>query len=502
MSIRFTKDNHLASNAADCHREAHGRMRRMPVTRREMLIRAANGFGGLALSTLLMSCQKNDHAAFDGNKSLAISRSRPRSNAGKATSVIYLFMEGGPSQVDTFDPKPRLATDNGKPLPLDLPLRVSRERILQSPFKFSRYGDCGADVSELFPRTAAHVDKLAIIRSMVAEFSDHPTANYFLHTGSGLRGRPSMGAWVNYGLGSESNDLPSYVVLGSNLAPSGGMDCLGSGFLPARYQSMLIRPGEHPVADLLPRDRLASASHAKLAALQSLDRAAAAEFGANDEIEAAIESFEKAYRMQDSLPALLDVAHESKAVQSLYGLDDPVAAQFGAQCLRARRLVENGVRFVLLIPAPPAGQERWDQHYGLVDGHRQNALQVDKPIAGLIHDLEQSGLLSQTVVIWGGEFGRTPTGETSSPAKGVGRDHNPHGFTMWLCGGGVRGGTIYGSTDEFGYFAQEHPTTVHDLHATVLHLLGIDHTELTYRYGGRDFRLTDVAGDVITAIVA
>lgn len=464
-----------------------------PLTRRQALFRAANGFGGLALSCLLSQWTRRVQAA---------SGAVPVAPNAKAQRVIFLFMEGGPSHVDTFDPKPRLAKENGEPMKMELPIRIARERVLMSPFKFHPHGESGTPISELFPHVARHVDKLAIIRSMVSEHADHGSANSFLHTGTAIRGRPSVGSWVNYGLGSECEDLPGYIVLSSGVRPSGGVDCLGNGFLPARFQPSILRKGSQPVVDLEPRDPAAALQRSKLAAIHALNRESARAAGGNDEIEALIANYELAFRMQSALPDALAVGNESPATRALYGIDQKETEVFGTQCLRARKLIERGVRFVQLFPPQPEGMERWDQHFGLAEGHRMNAVQVDRPIAGLLHDLSERGLLADTIVLWGGEFGRTPTGETSSPEKGVGRDHNPGGFSMWLAGGGIRGGIVHGATDEYGYRAVEKPVTVFDLHATILALLGIDHTALTFRHAGRDFRLTDVYGTVVNELIA
>lgn len=459
-------------------------------TRREMLCRCANGFGGLSLAYLL--AEKTASAA-------------PHHTA-KAKSVIFLFMDGGPSQMDTFDPKPRLQKENGKPIPLKTPTTVFNisDKVLASPFQFQQYGQSGAWVSELFPHVATCVDDLAIIRSMVADHSEHTAANYFMHSGSGFQGRPSMGSWVNYGLGSACDNLPGFVVLESGLIPPGGLDLFGSGFLPASYQGTLFRKGEHPVADLEPREPTAAIQQGTLSLLRQLNQGVLARFGAVSEVEATIQNYELAFRMQSAVPELLEVKGEPEATQKLYGLDQPDTAEFGRQCLLARRLVERGVRFVELLPPMRKGLDRWDQHGGLEDGHRINARAVDQPIAALLKDLKARGLLSSTLVVWGGEFGRTPCAQfpDGSYTKNVGRDHNPFGFTMWMAGGGVKPGVVYGATDEYGYFAVENKVHVHDLHATMLHLLGLDHKRLTYRFSGRDMRLTDVAGEVVQPLLA
>jgi hypothetical protein len=461
-------------------------------SRRDMLCRCANGFGGLALLDLLA---REAHAG-----------TRKPHHAPKAKSAIFLFMDGGPSQIDTFDPKPRLDQDHGKPLPFKPPTTVFNisDKVLRSPFQFQRHGQSGAPVSELFPHVAQCVDDLAIVRSMVADHSEHTAANYFMHSGSGFQGRPSIGAWLAYGLGSESENLPGFVVLESGLIPPGGMDCFGSGFLPASHQGTLFRKGDHPIADLAPSDSDPATQLGKLELLGKLNRGVLERFGRGGEIEATIANYEMAFRMQRAVPELIDLSRETEATRRMYGLDQDDTAEFGRECLIARRLVERGVRFIELLSPARRGIDRWDQHSGLDNGHRVNARATDKPIAGLLRDLKSRGLLDSTLVVWGGEFGRTPCAQfpDGGYVTHVGRDHNPFGFTMWLAGGGVKAGTIHGATDEWGYFAVENKVHVHDLHATMLHLLGIDHLRLTYRYSGRDMRLTDVAGNVIKDLIA
>jgi hypothetical protein len=467
-------------------------------TRRQMLCQCANGFGGLALAYLLA----------DKTASAAVNPLAPRAPhyPAKAKSVIFLFMDGGPSQMDTFDPKPRLIVDNGKPIPFKTPTTVFNigDRVLASPFAFKQYGQSGAPVSEIFPHVATCVDDLCIIRSMVADHSEHTAANYFMHSGSGFQGRPSMGGWVVYGLGSEGENLPGFVVLESGLIPPGGMDLFGSGFLPATYQGTLFRKGAHPIADLEPREPTTEIQQSKLSLLKKLNEGVLQRFSGVSEVEATISNYELAFRMQSEVPNLTDFGNETEATRALYGLGDPDTAEFGRQCLLARRLVERGTRFVELLPPYRKGLDRWDQHAGIDNGHRVNAKAVDKPIAGLLKDLKSRGLLDSTLVLWGGEFGRTPCAQMSDgdSAKDVGRDHNPFGFTMWLAGGGVKPGIIHGSTDDFGYYAVENKVHVHDLHATMLHLLGLDHKRLTYRFGGRDMRLTDVHGNLVREILA
>ena len=475
-----------------------------PVGRRDFLRQAGCGFGAVALAALL--AERELGAPLQAAEAAAVPRERnplaprPPQFAPQATSVIFLYMDGGPSQVDTFDPKPRLGQENGKPFKMKIePTQFNNNgATLGSPWKFQQYGQSGIPVSELFPSIAKHVDKLAVIRSMTSQFPEHTSANYFLHTGSGIQGRPSMGAWFGYGLGSECRDLPGFVVINGGLIPPGGLDNFNSGFLPASYQGSLFTASNSPIANITRTEATDKLQQNKLSLLKQLDEQRLANLGRNDAVESAIANYELAYRMQTTVPGLADLKDESAATQKLYGLEAkyPHTASFGRQCLLARRLVERGVRFVELT-CPNVGHDRWDQHGNLKKGHEDNARAVDEPIGGLLADLAQRGLLDKTLVVWTGEFGRTPFAQGAD-----GRDHNPFGFSLWLAGGGVRGGTIYGATDEFGYKAVENKLEMHDLHATLLHLLGIDHTRLTFRFSGRDMRLTDVHGRVIKEILA
>jgi hypothetical protein len=473
-----------------------GRVAGRPLTRRELLARSANGFGAVALSALLADWVPGVQADETRNPLAP----RPSHFPARARSVIFLYMDGGPSQVDTFDPKPRLRLEHGRPFGMKMePTQFNNNgNTLGCPWAFHEYGQSGLPVSDLFPNVAQHADSLAVIRSMTSNFPEHTSANYFLHTGSGLQGRPSMGAWFGYGLGSECDDLPGFVVLNGGLIPPGGQDNFNSGFLPASYQGSLFNPGDAPIANARRSDRTETLQRNKLSFLKSVDGSAADRLGRVDALESAIANYELAYRMQSAVPALADVSGESRATRQLYGLDatyEPTAI-FARQCLLARRLVERGVRFIELT-CPSVGVDRWDQHSGLKSGHERNARAVDQPIAALLTDLTQRGLLGQTLVVWAGEFGRTPFAQGND-----GRDHNPFGFSIWLAGGGVKGGTIYGRTDDYGYKVVENKVEIHDLHATMLHLLGIDHKRLTHRFGGRDMRLTDVHGEVITPILA
>lgn len=465
-----------------------------------MLRRCANGFGALALTALTSgkAFGKLLHAEPPSPGPFA---PRQPHFSPRAKSVIFLYMDGGPSQVDTFDPKPLLNREHGQPFKMKMePTQFNNNgTTFGCPWQFRNHGECGMPISELFPHVAESADDLCVIRSMVAEFSEHTSANYFLHTGLGLAGRPSFGSWVSYGLGSENQDLPGFVVLNGGLIPPGGLDNFNSGFLPATYQGSIFQAKSPPVANISRTEPAAAIQESKLNLLRRLDAGVLEKVGRVDQLESAIANYELAFRMQAAVPELMDLRGESEATKRLYGFDAPFdrTRTFAAQCLTARRLVERGVRFVELTCPPVSGGDRWDQHGNLKEGHTKNALAVDQPIGGLLKDLKARGLLDETLVLWAGEFGRTPFAQGSD-----GRDHNPFGFTVWLAGGGVKGGTIYGATDEYGYKVVENRVEMYDLHATMLHLLGIDHTRLTFRFGGRDMRLTDVHGQVIRDILA
>jgi hypothetical protein len=467
-----------------------------------MLIRGANGFGGLALLGLLADRAFGAAAANASEPSPPARELQPRPPhfPPRVRHVIFLYMDGGPSQVDTFDPKPRLNREHGQPfaLPMEPTQFNDNGTTFGCPWEFRRYGQSGLPVSDLFPHVGQCADDLCVIRSMTSLFSEHTNANYFLHTGLGLSGRPSMGAWVGYGLGSESQDLPGFVVLNGGLIPPGGLENFGSGFLPATFQGSVFRPAGHAVANVQPLEPHPGIQPRKLALLRELDAGVLERLGRVDALESAIANYELAFRMQAAVPELTDLRGESAATRQLYGLDAdfPATRTYGLQCLLARRLVERGVRFIELT-CPATGGDRWDQHGQLKTGHENNARAVDQPIAGLLRDLKSRGLLDRTLVVWAGEFGRTPFSQGAD-----GRDHNPFGFSVWLAGGGVKGGMVYGATDEFGYKAIENKVQIHDLHATLLHLLGLDHRRLTVRFGGRDMRLTDVHGEVLHPILA
>ena len=464
-----------------------------PLTRREMLGRCAGGFGSVALSSLLA----------DPVYGKAKSPFAPKNthHNPKAKSVIFLYMDGGVSQVDSFDYKPRLEKDHGKPFSAKInPTQFDNiGKTLKSPWDFKQYGQSGLNVSDLFPYVGEMADDLCVVRSMTSKFSEHNSANFFLHTGFGVQGRPSMGAWMSYGLGAEATDLPGFVVLNGGLIPSGGWDNFGNGFLPASHQATVFKTGKEPLADIRPRESREGVQKSKLDLLNKLDQGVLDRLGRVDEIESAIANYEMAYRMQAAVPELINIKGETDGTQKLYGLDSKYepTRTFGMQCLIARRLVEKGVRFIELTCPRISGNDRWDAHGGLKKNHGDNSRAIDQPIAGLLRDLKSRGMLKDTLVVWSGEFGRTPFAQGSN-----GRDHNPFGFTIWMAGGGVKEGFTYGATDEFGYRAVENKLDIHDMHATMLHLLGMDHKKMTYLFDGRDMRLTDVHGNVAHDLIA
>ena len=473
-----------------CHR-----FQPAPLNRRELLKRSGFGFGAFALNAML--ARETAAAGAAGT-----APSRGIHHEAKAKSVIFLYMDGGVSHVDSFDPKPALKEHNGKD-PAQFfkvaPTQFNNNgKILASPWGFKNYGQSGIPVSDLFPHIAAHADKLAVVRSMTSKFSEHTNANYFLHTGSGLQGRPSMGAWVTYGLGSENENLPGFVVINGGLTPPGGLDNFNSGFLPATYQGSVFQPKNPPVANIGRREGDPAVQRRKLDLLAKLDAGAALRSGGQDAIESAIANYEMAFRMQSSVPELTDLSGEPEHLKELYGMNHKYdkTRTFATECIMARRLVERGVRFIELT-CPNTGNDRWDAHNNLKKNHENNALATDQPIGALLTDLEQRGLLEDTLVIWAGEFGRTPFAQGSN-----GRDHHPFAYSIWMAGGGTKGGTIYGQTDQFGYHIVEGKLEMHDMHATMLHLLGVDHTRSTYRFSGRDMRLTDVHGHVVKEILA
>lgn len=462
----------------------------MPVTRRQALATAANGFGLIALAGLMP--RTSPVSAADETPAPHF---LPR-----AKRVIFCFMDGGVSHVDSFDPKPALDRLDGKPFHESKnPTANGARQWLKCPWTFTQHGESGLPVSDLFPHIARHADDLAVIRSMKADLPIHSSGVLRLHTGSNNAGRPSLGAWTTYGLGSENHDLPGFVVLSFGVVPCGGLENFSNGFLPASHQATLLHADGVPIDNIVPADKDARVQRAKLDLLAAQDRTFSQSLGGNDGVEAAIANYEMAYRMQSLAPDVLDLSRETAATQQLYGIDSDLPSKrlYGIQCLRARRLVESGVRFVEICCPPGASNGTWDQHGNLKAGHEKNALDTDQAIAGLLCDLKQRGLLADTLVVWAGEFGRTPHSSGRD-----GRDHHPEGFSVWLAGGGTKGGVVYGATDELGMQAVENVCTIHDLHATLLYLLGIDHERLTYRSGGRDFRLTDVHGRVVNEVVA
>jgi len=464
-----------------------------PISRREMLGRCAGGFGAVALSSLLAD-------PIYGKSRSPFAPHKPH-HKPQAKNIIFLYMDGGVSQVDSFDPKPRLDKDHGKPFSAKInPTQFDNiGTTFKSPWAFKRYGQCGLTVSDIFPYIGAMADELCVVRSMTSKFSEHNSANFFLHTGFGVQGRPSMGAWMSYGLGAQATDLPGFVVLNGGLVPSGGWDNFGNGFLPASHQATVFKTGKEPLADIRPRESRLGTQEAKLGLLNKLDHGVLDRLGHVDKLESAIANYEMAYRMQAAVPELIDIKGETEATRKLYGLEAKYehTRTFGMQCLMARRLVEKGVRFIELTCPRIGGSDRWDAHGGLLKNHGDNARATDQPIAGLLRDLKTRGMLKDTLVVWSGEFGRTPFAQGSN-----GRDHNPYGFTIWMAGGGARPGITYGATDEFGYHAVENKLEIHDMHATMLHLLGMDHKKMTYFFDGRDMRLTDVHGHVAHDLVA
>jgi hypothetical protein len=465
-------------------------------SRRDWLRCAGTGFGLLGLTALLADEAAADEMPARADRAADPLAPRTPHHAPRARSCIFLYMPGGPSHIDTFDPKPRVARDNGRPLPFEKPklMRMATSNLLASPWEFARHGESGIAVSELFPRVATCVDDLCVIRSMVADNINHTGASLQMNTGEQAFSRPSLGSWLVYGLGSANRSLPGFVVISPD-SPPPGASLWSSSFLPAAYQGTWIKDLNDPIQNL--HDPLGDPARQrdKLEALRRLNELHKRNRVIDSPLDARIASFELAFRMQRQAPEAFAIDAESPATKALYGIDDPATETYGKQCLLARRLVERGVRFVQVYDTS-RGNNSWDHHGGLRQNLPRSCAAVDRPIAGLLKDLKARGLLADTLVIWGGEFGRTPTAEGTD-----GREHHPFGFTMWLAGGGVKGGLVHGATDEFGWYAVTDKVHVHDLHATALHLMGIDHTRLTYRYGGRDYRLTDVHGRVVEAIM-
>lgn len=447
----------------------------------------------LAAGAIVSSMTGLTGRTLDASPSVTLGKTH---HPARVKRVVFLFMHGGPSHVDTFDYKPSLQKSDGEPLPFEAPPNLDAKPVLmKSPWKFAQYGESGQWVSELLPHLASKADDLCVIKSMYSRGQSHGQAVSMMHTGSDNLVRPSVGAWVSYGLGPENPNLPAFVSIGPS-SGHGGPRNYGAAFLPTEHQATTIgRQGKlsqnATIEHLMGADEPAIRQKRRLNLIQEFNRSHLERVGQDGEIHGVIEAYDLASRMQMVAPSVLDLSGETETTQSLYGLHTKETENFGRQCLLARRLLEAGVRYVELSTG-----NVWDQHGGLREGHEKNSLATDKPIAALLTDLEARGMLEDTLVVWGGEFGRTPTVQGSN-----GRDHNPQGFTVWLAGGGVKRGLSYGATDEFGYFAQQDRVHVHDLHATILHLLGLDHERLTYRYAGRDFRLTDIAGNVVHGVL-
>ena len=470
--------------------------------RREMLSSVAGGFAQLALAGMLA---REGFAGPARNHSPAPPVSAPSTHPARAKSVIFLFMYGGPSHVDSFDYKPELLGKDGMTIQIETKGRGGSKnegRIVEPRWKFSRHGQCGKWVSDLFPHMAECVDDMAFVHSLVAESPLHGSAMLKMNTGSILSGRPSLGSWINYGLGSPNRDLPGYVVmLDKSGGPISGAKNWSSGFMPARFQGTVFRASGSPILDLSPPEGMTDGQQRLVvSSLNQLNRLHLEKHPDNSQLAARIDSYELAFRMQAAAPEALDFSSEPAHIRSLYGLDTERTADFGRKCLLARRLVERGVRFIQIYSGGNHTDHNWDAHGDLVKNHNLHAGNTDLPIAGLLRDLKQRGLLEETLVVWGGEFGRQPTAEYK---EGTGRDHNSAGFTMWLAGGGIRGGTSFGSTDELGNKAVVHRTEVKELHATILHLLGVDPNLLSFLHGGLEQKLVGVEGaDPIRAILA
>ncbi|MFT4548026.1 MAG: hypothetical protein ACI8XO_003105 [Verrucomicrobiales bacterium] len=460
--------------------------------RRQFLLRSGGGFGALALSQLM---------AGEGLLNSDPMRPLDPHFSGKAKRVIYLFMHGGPSHVDLWDPKPDLVKYSGKPLPESFGSVMTRRNVARNPLlapvkPFRKRGQSGIEISDFLPHMAELADEFCVLRGCHGDSVNHPQSVYQMNTGSILAGKPSLGSWVSYGLGSENQSMPSFVVMPD---PAGGLKggppAWGSGFLPASYQGTTMRPGAAPILNLKPQAGVSTAQQRSILELSDkLNARHLAERDFDDELAARVRSYELAFRMQAAAPEVVDISGESRATLHEYGIDQKHTREFGTRCLLARRMIESGVRFVQLYSGNTNG---WDAHDDVLKNHTKYCAATDRPVAGLLRDLKARGLLDDTLVIWGGEFGRMPMSE-----KGLGRDHNPWGYSVVLAGAGVRGGMTYGATDPIGLRAVEDTVHINDLHATILHLLGMDHEKLTFRHNGRDERLTDVAGKVITPILA
>jgi hypothetical protein len=470
------------------------------ISRRELLSMAGGGMGMLALASLMT--QEGLQAAEPLNPLAA----KPAHFAAKAKNVIWLFMNGGPSQVDTWDYKPELAKRDGQELEgFDKNTGFFTGNVgplMKSPFTFEQHGKSGTWVSEIFPNLARQVDDMAFIHSCYTDSNNHSPALFMMNTGTPRMGYPCVGSWVTYGLGSESQDLPAFVAMSDPLGrglPKGYSQNWGAGFLPSVYQGTWLKPQGDPIDNLYPsKDMTDKEQRAQLDLLAKLNKHKLAQTPGELEFAARIESFELAYRMQQAAPEAIDVDREPEHIHKLYGIDNKKCTHFAKQCLIARRMVERGVRFVQIYSGGMDNELSWDGHANIAANHRGFAQETDQPIAALLADLKQRGLLDSTLIIWAGEFGRLPIVQKG----GTGRDHNPHAFTAWLAGGGVKPGVHYGATDDVGFRAVENRVSINDFHATILALLGLEHTRLTFRLNGRDFRLTDVAGRVIKEVIA
>ncbi len=479
------------------------------ISRRDMLFRSGGGISGVALASLLardglLAAPTSGQGCEAGPRKLTAASARKPHFPARAKAVISLFMTGGVSHIDTFDPKPMLKKHHGQPLTGFGEIIVRQGYpgpLMASPFEFRKYGQCGMEVSELFPHVGSIADEIALVRSGNNISNDHVLAHYEWNTGSLLMGFPSVGSWVTYGLGSENQSLPAYVVIyDPRGGPNAGVANWSNGFLPAAYQGTVFRSSGDPILDLRPPEGMSQErQRARLEQMAKWNEEHAARYPGSGELAARIASYELAYRMQGCAPEAVNLAQEAEATRRMYGLDNPVTEPFGKQCLLARRLVERGVRFVQLFNGAKlrTDVDDWDAHSNLVENHRAHASEIDKPIAGLISDLKQRGLLDETLVIWHTEFGRMPISQ-----KGLGRDHNPGAMSFWMAGAGIRGGQVIGASDEFGYKAAEQPVSYHDVHATILHLMGLDHKRLTYLFNGRQMRLTDVHGELIPQMVS
>lgn len=470
------------------------------LSRRELIFRAGAGFSGLALASLL---DQDGLLAAEPGQQKRVNPLAPKESHFKtqAKSVIFLFMYGGVSHVDTFDPKPELTRNHGKPMnkgKVDV-FFGNPGNLMASPYKFKKHGQSGIEVSELYPHLAQKVDDLCMVRSVYSTSNNHSPAIFQMNSGNMRPGNPSLGSWVTYGLGSENENLPAYIVMYDwRGGPIGGAPNWSSGFMPAAYQGTSFRAGNKPIVDLNPPKWVdPHLQRQEIDFVQKLNQEHQLTHAGNSDLDARIASYELAFQMQTHAPEAVDISKESEATKKLYGIGEKTTDYFGRQCLIARRMVERGVRFIQLYSGGGHQQESWDAHYGLHENHSLHCAETDKPIAGLIQDLKAHGLLDSTLIVWGGEFGRMPISQS-----GIGRDHNPWGFTMWFAGGGVKGGQVIGATDEYGYKAEVEPYSVHDMHATILYAMGLDHRKLTYYYGGREQRLTNFGGDPVLKMLA